>query len=367
MAIRPFRIDLGDDVLDDLRARLARTRFATPSDPEPGRAGFDPAHLRELVERWGGGFDWRAHEARLNAYPQFVTTGDAPLHFVHAHAAEPSRVPILLAHGWPSSFAEMLPLLDRLTAAGHDVVVPTLPGFLFSALQPGPWTRSGTAEVFHELMTRQLGYERYGAFGGDIGGTVAAWLGAAYPESVVAIHMIHPPFPSSFDEPPLTAAEQTFLDAEEVFDEADGGYSAIMITRPDTIAAALLDSPAGLLAWIADKWRDWSDCHGDLRTRLPDDDLLVLATLYWATASIGTASRQYYDFDHNPSRPMIGVPAAFTLSSEPGMGGFPRSIAERSCADIVHWSEPGRGGHFLAWEEPDLMAAELLETFAGRR
>jgi pimeloyl-ACP methyl ester carboxylesterase len=366
VTIRPFRIDVGDDVLDDLRARLTRTRFAAPSDPEPGRAGFDPSRLRELVDLWAGGFDWRAHEARLNAYPQFVTNGPAPLHFIHARAPEPSGVPILLAHGWPSSFVEMLPVLERLTAAGHDVVVPTLPGFLFSALQPGPWTRNGTARLFNELMTGELGYERYGAFGGDIGGTVTAWLGAAYPQNVVAIHMIHPPYPSSFDDPPLTPAEQAFLDAEEEFDESDGGYSAIMITRPDTIAAALLDSPAGALAWIADKWRDWSDCDGDLRRRLPDDDLLVLATLYWATASIGTASRQYYDFEHNAARSMIQVPAAFTLSSEPGMRGMPRSIAERACADIVHWNEPGRGGHFLAWEEPDLMAAELLQTFGGR-
>jgi pimeloyl-ACP methyl ester carboxylesterase len=366
MAIRPFRIDVGVDVLDDLRERLVRTRFATPSDPEPGRAGFDPSHLRELVGRWAGGFDWRAHEARLNAYPQFVTTGDAPVHFVHARAAEPSRVPLLLAHGWPSSFVEMLPLLERLTAAGHDVVVPTLPGFLFSALQPGPWTRNGTAEVFHDLMTRELGYARYGVFGGDIGGTVAAWMAAVHPESVVALHMIHPPFPASFDDPALTADEQAFLDAEEEFDAKDGGYSAIMITRPDTIGAALLDTPAGMLAWIADKWRDWSDCHGDLRTRLADDDLLVLGTLYWATASIGTASRQYYDFDHNGSRPRIEVPAAFTLSAEPGMGGFPRSIAERACADIITWEHPGVGGHFRAWEEPDLVAAELERTFAGR-
>ena len=366
MAIEPFRIEVADDVLDDLRTRLLRTRFTTPSDAEPGRAGFDPAYLRELVTRWADGFDWRAREEQLNAYPQFRTTGDAPLHFIHVRAAEPTGVPIVLLHGWPSSFLEMLPLLDRLTAAGHDVVVPTLPGFGFSSLQPGHWTRNGTAEAFHDLMTRELGYDRYGAFGGDIGGTVAAWLGAAHPESVVAIHMIHPPFPALFDVPPLTAPEQAFLDAEEVFDESDGGYSAIMITRPDTIAAALLDSPAGLLAWIADKWRDWSDCDGDLRSRLPDDDLLTLATLYWVTGSIGTASRQYYDFDHGAARPTITVPAAFTLSSEPGMTGFPRSIAERSCADIISWNEPGTGGHFLAWEEPDLMAAELAETFRGR-
>jgi pimeloyl-ACP methyl ester carboxylesterase len=366
MSVEPFTLHVEEPVLDDLLSRLERTRFVSASDPEPGRAGFDPSYLRELVGRWAGGFDWRARERALNGYRHFRTTGPAPLHFVHARGGDPSRVPILLAHGWPSSFLEMLPLLDRLVAAGHDVVVPSLPGFAFSALQPGHWTRNGTAEVFHDLMTRELGYERYGAFGGDIGGTVAAWLGAAHPESVVAIHMIHPPFPASFETPPLTDAEREFLDAEAVFDETDGGYSAIMITRPDTIGAALLDSPAGLLAWIGDKWRDWSDCGGDLRRRLPDDDLLALATLYWATGSIGTSARQYYDFDHGAARPRIDVPAAFTLSHEPGMIGFPRSIAERACSDIVSWNEPGRGGHFLAWEEPDLMAAELLETFSSR-
>jgi pimeloyl-ACP methyl ester carboxylesterase len=363
MGIAPFSIDIADEVLDDLRERLGRTRFAASSDPVPGRAGFDPAHLRELVERWRTGYDWRAPERRINAYPQFRTTGETPLHFIHSRGTGPAPgTPIVLLHGWPSSFLEMLPLVDRLTGAGHDVVVPSLPGFAFSSLRPGPWTRNGTAEVIHDLMSRELGYERYGAFGGDIGGTVAAWLGAAHPESVVGIHMIHPPFPASFDEP-LTAEEQAFLDAEAVYDETDGGYSAIMITRPDTIAAALLDSPSGLLAWIADKWRDWSDCGGDLRSRIPDDDLLSLATLYWVTGSIGTSARQYYDFDHGASRPMIDVPAAFTLSHEPGMTGFPRSIAERACSNIVRWVAPGRGGHFLAWEEADLMAEELRSTF----
>ena len=373
MTIEAFRIEFGDDVLIDLRARLERTRLPEPSGPA-GTVGVEPARLAELVERWAGGFDWRAQEARLNAVSHFRTTGAHPLHFVHLRAATPDAVglPVLLAHGWPSAFTEMLPLAERLADPGRfggdprdarDVVIPSLPGFVFSALQPGPWTRSGTAELYHRLMADELGYSRYGAFGGDIGGTVAAWLGAAHPEAVAAIHLIHPPFPAAFDDPPLSDAEQSFLDSEERYDETDGGYSAIMITRPDTIAAALIDSPSGLLAWIADKWRDWSDCGGELRNRLPDDDLLTLATLYWATGSIGTSMRQYVDFRHNPPRPVIEVPAAFTLSTEPGMRDFPRSIAERACADIVHWAEPGRGGHFLAWEEPELMAAELTATF----
>lgn len=373
MAIEAFDISFGDDELAELRSRLLKARMPLPSG-DAGTVGFEPSRLSELVARWATTFDWRAQERRLNAVPHFRTTGEHPLHFVHLKGASTHAegLPVLLAHGWPSSFVEMLPLAERLADPGRfggdprdgrDVVIPSLPGFLFSALQPGPWTRSGTAELYHRLMAEELGYHRYGAFGGDIGGTVAAWLGAAHPEAVAAIHLIHPPYPSSFDDPPLTDEERAFLDAEELYDQTDGGYSAIMITRPDTIAAALIDSPSGLLAWIADKWRDWSDCGGELRTRLPDDDLLTLATLYWMTGSIGTSMRQYVDFPHNPARPSIAVPAGFTLSSEPGMRGFPRSIAERACADIVHWSEPGRGGHFLAWEEPALMADELAITF----
>ena len=212
-------------------------------------------------------------------------------------------------------------------------------------------------------MTDVLGYQRYGAFGGDIGGAATAWMGALYPEQVAGIHMIHPPFPASFDDHPLLTAEQAFIDAEAAYDETDGGYSAIMGTRPDTIAAALIDSPVGLAAWIIDKYRDWSDCHGDVESRFDRDTLLTVVTLYWVTGSIGTSFRPYFDWGHNPARPAIAVPAAFTLSTEPSMANFPREIAERACTAIRHWSEPGRGGHFMPLEEPDLLATEMREFF----
>jgi pimeloyl-ACP methyl ester carboxylesterase len=212
-------------------------------------------------------------------------------------------------------------------------------------------------------MTDVLGYERYGAFGGDIGGVVTGWLGALHPDQVAGIHMIHPPFPASFDSPPLSPAEQAFLDADELYDETDGGYSAIMGTRPDTIAAALVDSPAGLAAWLIDKYRDWSDNDGDLEHSLDRDTLLTTITLYWATGAVGSSFRQYFDFDHNGPRPPITVPAAFTLSTEPSHANFPRAIAERSCSDIRHWSEPGRGGHFMPLEQPDLLAMEMKRFF----
>lgn len=379
MTVIPFRIDVTDEVLDDLRARLARTRFTDRSGDQPWRAGADPDYLRHLVSYWVDGFDWRAREVELNALPHYqAQIGGRRMHFLRVRGARPAGapapLPLLLSHGWPSSFVEMLPLVDRLTnpagygvdpAHAFDVVVPSLPGFLYSELPKGPLTRAAMAQTLHALMTDVLGYQRYGAFGGDIGGVVTGWLGALYPEQVAGIHMIHPPFPASFDSHPLSPAEQGYLDAEAAYDETDGGYSAIMGTRPDTIAAALVDSPAGLAAWLIDKYRDWSDNHGDLESRFDRDTLLTTITLYWVSGAIGSSFRQYFDFGHNSPRPDITVPAAFTVSAEPSHANFPREIAERACTDIRHWSEPGRGGHFMPLEEPDLLAGEMRQFFTS--
>jgi len=377
MKFSPFRIAVPDAVLDDLRSRLARSRFAAGSGSRPWQGGTDPGYLRGLVTYWGAGFDWRAREEELNALPQYraMIAGRA-VHFVHIPAARPAAapLPLILAHGWPSSFVEMLPLADRLANPGRygndparafDVVVPSLPGFLYSELPERPLTRAVLAETLHTLMTGILGYRRYGAFGGDIGAVTTGWMGALYPDQVVGIHTIHPPFPASFDARPLTPAEEAFIAAEEEYDRTDGGYSAIMGTRPDTIAAALADSPAGLAAWITDKFRDWSDCNGDLDNRFDRDTLLTAITLYWVTGSIGSSFRTYFDAGHNTARPDITVPTACTLSTEPVMAGFPRELAERACTNIQAWSEPGRGGHFMPLEEPDLLAAELTAFFTS--
>jgi pimeloyl-ACP methyl ester carboxylesterase len=203
--------------------------------------------------------------------------------------------------------------------------------------------------------------------GGDIGAAVSGWLGARHPDHVAGVHVIHPSAPTDFEGRPLSAAEQAFLDGLTAYDETDGGYSAIMITPPDTVAAGLLDSPAGLAAWIVDKLRAWSDCGGDLERRFDFDVLLTMITLYWATGTIGTSFHQYYDHPATAKRPLVTVPAAITLSSEPLMRGLPRELAERAYADIRHWSEPGRGGHFMAHEEPELLAEELRSFFRPLR
>ena len=248
-----FEIAVPDGVLADLRSRLASAQFKAPSSRRGWEAGTDPEYLRDLVAYWLGDFDWRQREKELNTFPHYRADGDGVrVHFVKIEGV-PAEVgstplPLILSHGWPSSFVEMLPLAERLTDPGRfggdpadafDVVVPSLPGFLYSDLPDAPLTRAAIAGTLHALMTGVLGYRRYGAFGGDICGAATAWMGARYPEQVVGIHLIHPPFPSSFDAPALSRAEQAFLYAEAKYDETDGGYSAIMGTRPDTIAAAL--------------------------------------------------------------------------------------------------------------------------------
>lgn len=367
----PFTIHLSDAELDDLRDRLRRTKFVDASSSRPWAGGIDPGALAGLVADWAETFDWRAVETSLNRLDhRLARVQGTRLHFVRASAgaADGEPVPLLVMHGWPSSFLEMLPLISALHAAGEsrglrfELVIPSMPGFLFSELPEAPLTREIMADLMAELMRQLVGDAKFGVFGGDIGGTVAAWIAAKHPERVLGLYMIHPPFPAAFTEP-LTPAERAVLEAEAEFDEGDQGYSAIMGTRPDTIGAALIDSPAGLLAWIIDKLRDWSDAGGDLERRFDRETLLTLATLYWSTGSIGTSFRQYFDFPANAPRPVITVPAGFTLSAEAIIRDIPKSIAERACSDIRVWHPATVGGHFMAHEEPELLAGHLAEFF----
>jgi pimeloyl-ACP methyl ester carboxylesterase len=252
-------------------------------------------------------------------------------------------------------------------ADAFDVVIPSLPGFLYSELPQGPFTRRGVADIWHSLMTETLGYRRFGAFGGDIGGGVTQWLGALHPGEVAGVHTTSAVITTDFEKEPATAEELAYLDALGAYDVQDQGYSEIMWTRPDTIAAALADSPAGLVAWIIDKYRDWSDCQGDLESRWDKETLLTVATLYWVTGSIGSSFRQYYDYPLNEPVPVINVPAAVTLSNEPAFASLPKSLAERVYSDLRHWTRPERGGHFMAHEEPEQVADELRAFFRPLR
>ncbi len=378
--VTPFRIEVPEAELADLRERLARTRFspATPVD-EPWAAGTDPAYLRELVGYWQNGFDWRRREAWLNSFPQFLTTIDGrTVHFVHVRgrgaADGPAPLPLIISHGWPYSFADMLDLVPFLTdpaahggsaADAFDVVIPSLPGFGFSDAPSGPFTSEAVADTLHTLMTERLGYSRYGTYGEDVGGHVSDWLAAGHPESVVGIHASHPAYPPARRRDNLAPAEEAFSAWLADRWEGESAYSELQSTKPDTAAAALNDSPAGLAAWIVEKFRGWSDSHGDVEARFSRDELLTTIMLYWVTGSIGTSFRPYRDARHATELPMITAPAGITIGLADE--GMPREFAERSYADIRFWNELPRGGHFLAAEEPELVAADLRAFFRSLR
>jgi pimeloyl-ACP methyl ester carboxylesterase len=365
---RPFRVDVPDAVLDDLRFRIRSTRWPPPAPGPPWEQGTDLDYLRGLLAYWADGFDWRAAERRLNSYPQFVVVVDGvEIHCVHVRAASGAGVPLLLTHGWPSAFVEMLPLVDRLTAAGFDVVVPSLPGYGFTPRPAGPVTYSRVAGLWHGLMAA-LGYERYGAHGGDFGAGVATWMALTEPARMLGIHLTTPevwPHVGS----PLTAAEEAYVRHTEQWDSTERGYSAVQSTRPQTLGYGLTDSPAGLAAWIVEKWRSWGDTGGDVDARFGRDFLLTLLTIYWATGSITTSMRDYWD--NRWHRDALGpgdrvtVPTATAVfANEFVPEGVPPPEWAARLYDVRRRTVFPRGGHFAAAEEPDLVASDIAAFFA---
>ncbi|MBO0826644.1 MAG: epoxide hydrolase [Streptosporangiales bacterium] len=376
--IRPFRIDVPDAQLVDLRGRLARTRWPD----EPAHAGWDlgvpVAYVRELAEHWRTGYDWRAHEAELNAYPQFTTTVDgANVHFLHVRSPEPDAVPLVVTHGWPGSVVEFLDIIGPLTdprAHGGDpadafhVVVPSIPGYGFSGPTPDRgWNVDRIARAWAELMTR-LGYERFGAQGGDWGASISRELGLLVPERMTGVHltMLVTAVPDE-PEPPLTDDERAKLDRANRFRAEGLGYGAIQSTRPQTLAYALTDSPAGQLAWIAEKFVEWTDSAkpGDAVDR---DRLLTNVSVYWFTATAGSSARLYHEAARSGQ---WGPPPRSTAPT--GVAVFPKEIAPpiRRFAEpdnnVVHWTEFDRGGHFAAMEQPELLVADVRAFFRGLR
>lgn len=367
LQVRPFRIHVDDDVLDDLDRRLRAARWPDPAPGEPWSQGTDLDYLRALAAYWLDGFDWRREEARLNGYEQFVAEVDGvEIHYVHARSGKP---PLVLTHGWPSTFAEMLPLVDRLRD-DFDLVVPSLPGYAFSSRPPHVGVdRTFTAGLWHRLM-QGLGYSSYGACGGDFGAGVATAMALTEPDRMTGIHLSTPEV-SPYLGPgsaPLTAEERAYLDHVARWDETERGYSAIQSTRPQTLGYALNDSPVGLAAWLVEKWRAWSDSGGDVDAHLGRDHLLTTITLYWATGSITSSMRDYVDnrFHGRPIGPddHVRVPTAMAVFAHEFVpeGEPPRSLMER-LYDVTRWTVFPRGGHFAAAEEPDLLADDIRAHF----
>jgi epoxide hydrolase len=380
--IRPFRVDVPQADLDDLRDRLARTRWPDELGGVGWSRGVPVGYLRELAEYWRTSYDWRKHEARLNQLPQFTTTIDgANLHFLHVRSPEPAATPLLLLHGWPGSVVEFLELVGPLTdpaAHGGDpadafhLVIPSLPGFGFSGPVAEPSLSYGRiAAVLVELMAR-LGYDRYGVQGGDVGAFVAPEVGRQAPGQVVGVHvnaLVTFPSGDPAELADLTGAEQQRMARMQHFQEEMMGYSHIQGTRPQTLAYGLTDSPAGQLAWIVEKFKEWTDPAAELPEDAVDrDHLLTNVSVYWFTATAGSSAGHYYDAAHDPSawapreRGTVPTGVAVSLTQDVAI----RKLAERD-HNVVHWSEFERGGHFAAMENPEFLAGDVRAFFGGLR
>jgi pimeloyl-ACP methyl ester carboxylesterase len=385
---RPFCIAVADDVLDDLTLRLERTRWpaipATDDDlASTWKAGTNPEYLRELIDYWRTTFDWRARERELARFAHHtISLHSTTIHFIHAPGRGPAPLPIVLTHGFPDSFARFLKLIPLLTDPpdprdAFDVVVPSLPGFAFSS---GPDRKSDlfhVADRWHELMTT-LGYERYGAHGGDWGSTVTEHLARSHRDAVLGIHLTDVPFWHALRKPEdPTHAERRYLDAIAEFQKAEGAYALIQGTRPQSLAVGLNDSPAGLAAWLVDFFQRWSDCDGDVERRFTKDELLTHVMLYWVTRSIGTSFAPYHAVMNAGASRWIAeqvkqwlgstkkVPAGFAMFPK-DLSHPPKEWAERFF-EVARWTEMPRGGHFAAHEEPELLADDIRAFFRPLR
>ena len=371
----PFRIDVPQADVDDLRDRLARTRWPHPVPGRDDRSDFSRGiplpYLRELADHWRDGFDWRAQEAALNAHEQVTTVVDGQtFHVVHARSANPEATPLLLCHGWPGSFVEYQRLLPLLAGDFH-VVVPSPPGFGFSTPLSGTgWEVARTTEAYAEIMTR-LGYERFGAHGTDIGAGIAGRIAALYPQRVIGTHagsdgrslgMVGDQFP--FPEG-LTDAEIAEIERIRSLDAAERGYYEMQNHRPDTIGPALTDSPVGQLAWIAEKFQTWTNpAHATPDEAVDRDQLLTNVSLYWFTRSGASSAQFYYEASHSGLDWLAAsdVPSAWSVfDTHPLM-----AKSFNAWGAIDRWVEHAEGGHFPAMEEPGLLAADLRAFFAGR-
>ena len=379
--IAPFRIEVPDAVLRDLRERIARTRWPDEISGSGWDYGTNLAYLRELLDYWRDRFDWRAQERKLNDLSQFRADVDGlDLHFVHARGGGPDPMPLLMLHGWPSTFYEMtkvLPMLADPAAHGggpgdsFDVVVPSLPGCGFSERPREPGMhKTRMAELFSKLMTDVLGYERFAARGGDVGAGVVSLLALDHPERVIGIHVsdVYRPYLGPGARY-FTDAERTFFDEERTWMEREGAYDHLQATKPQTLGYGLNDSPAGLAAWIVEKYRSWSDCGGDVERRFTKDEILTQLTIYWVTETINSANRLYFERDRSPRRlesgDRVNVPTAVAIF--PGdIDRPPREWGER-VYDVRRWTEMPRGGHFAALEEPGLLARDIREFFRPLR
>ncbi len=378
----PFTLQISEAQIADLKARLERTRFPDQAPDGPWAYGSDLAYMRALVDYWHTKFNWRAQEQLLNTFPQFkVDLHEIGLHYLHVAGKGPDPKPLLLMHGWPGSVFEFTELIPRLTdpesfggdaADAFTVVAPSLPGFGLS-FTPNQ-KRFGVAQIadcFADLMTNVLGYKTFAAQGGDWGAFACSALGVRHPDKLSGIHLnMLSVKPDSSKPANATPAEQAYADEIATWANEEMGYVHIQGTRPQTLAYGLTDSPAGLAAWISEKFHSWTDHDGDFETVINRDQMLANISLYWFTGAIGSSFWPYYDRMHGP----WPIPDGKTVDVPTGYAAFPkeirrppRSIAEKVYTDIRQWTIMETGGHFAALEQPEVLAADVAKFFRSLR
>lgn len=380
--VEPFKIEISQKTLDDLRARLKNTRWPDEVEGADWDYGTNLEYLKELCSYWQNDFDWRKQEAELNEFKHFKSEIDGyKIHFIHEKGAGKNRIPLLLTHGFPDSFYRFKKIIPLLTAekdgVSFDVVAPSIPGYGFSDKSKEKGTLFKIADLWGTLMTERLGYTRFAAHGGDWGSIITERLARSYSDSLVGIHLTEVPFAHIFEKPDdLSAAEEKFFARNEKWQKEEGAYAMIQATKPQSLAYGLNDSPAGLAAWLVEKFRTWSDCGGDVETRFTKDELLTNIMIYWGSETINSSFRLYYDAMNAGALFWIGETIKKWVGSSDVPTGFasfpkdlnppPREWAERFF-NITRWTEMPRGGHFAAFEEPELLAEDIREFFRSRQ
>jgi epoxide hydrolase len=370
--VRPFRIAVPDADLADLRDRLARTRWPEPATVGGWTQGVPLDYARDLCRYWADRYDWRRCEAELNALPQFCTTLDGggddgvDVHLLHVRSPHAGALPLLLTHGWPGSVVEFLDVVAALTDPpdprdAFHLVVPSLPGYGWSGRpERAGWGVERIAVAWAQLMDR-LGYDRYGAHGGDWGSVVTAALGSAVPEALVGIHLTMP-LAAPAPDVPLSAADRAALLARKKFVKSGTGFALEQATRPQTVGYGLVDSPVALCTWIVEKFWDWSECAGDPGNAIRRDRLLDDVMLYWLPGTGASAARLYWESWRRRRLDRVEVPTGVTRFPAE-INRVPRAWVEQRFTDVRHWSEPAVGGHFAALEQPEVFVDEVRAFF----
>ncbi|MGY1673426.1 epoxide hydrolase family protein [Geodermatophilus sp. SYSU D00710] len=373
-AVEPFAVDVPAEAVDDLRRRLRGTRWPEPETVDDWSQGVPLGWLQEVCRYWAEEYDWPARQARINAHPQARTVVDGlPVHLLHVRSPHPDALPLVLTHGWPGSVVEFLDVLGPLTDPGDpqdafSVVVPSLPGFGWSGKPDTPgWGPARTADAWAEVM-RRLGYERFGAQGGDIGSFVSANLGARHPDRVVGVHLNMVVTGPPEGQTEFTEREQRALERERAFRAQAAAYSQQQRTRPQTLGYGLTDSPAGQAGWILEKFHAWTDCDGDPVAAIGLDRLLDDVSVYWFTATATSSARMYWEMARAPAEraPQVAVPAGISVFPHE-IFQPPREWVQRQLTDLRSWQEHGSGGHFAAMERPEALVADVREFFRPLR